>query len=445
MFLIDPELQIRNIYSVGFLHADLILSDFKTLLAIANDETNKSVNPTEKKLLLSKPGDYKDGYEKESYVTKSKALTERRGKTTNLLSNANNPPLGLPKIPVPQNNSLSKEKIDLGRKLFFDRRLSLNDTFSCAMCHIPEQGFTSNELSMAVGLEGRSVRRNSPTIYNVAYASKLFHDGREDLLEQQVWRPLLAHNEMANPSVGYVLNKLRKLPDYRGMFEKAFKGDGIKMRTLGQALASYQRALVSADSPFDQWFYGKRADALNESAQRGYQLFSGKGKCSTCHTITNEYALFTDNQLHNSGIGYRESMGIRPEKERIILAPGVFIEVDSKLIDSVGEPTPADLGLYEITQNPDDRWKYKTPSLRNVSLTAPYMHNGSLRTLESVVRFYNDGGIKNQLLDPIISPLNLTDEEINDLVSFLKSLTGSNVDTLVADAFAAPIDDVRND
>lgn len=448
VFLIGPKLQIRNIYSVGFLHAELVINDFKTLLttnlATNNKEQAASYKLPNNNSLLSKPGDYKQGYENKTYVTKSKALSERKGKAADLLSIATNPPLGLPKIPIPENNNLTTEKIDLGRKLFFDRRLSLNNTISCAMCHIPEQGFTNNEVSMAVGLEGRSVRRNSPTIYNIAYASKLFHDGRDSKLEEQVWGPLLARNEMANPSIGFVLKKLRKLPDYQGMFEKAFKGNSITMQTLSQALASYERSLISANSPFDQWFYAKNKHAISESAKQGFTLFSGKAKCMTCHTITSKHALFSDNQLHNTGNGYNESMGINAKKERVILAPGVYIDVDRNVIDSVGEATPADLGLYEITQNPDDRWKYKTPSLRNISLTAPYMHNGSLSTLESVVRFYNKGGIKNKLLDPLITPLHLSDIEIKDIVSFLESLTGSNVDVLVADAFAAPIGDIES-
>ena len=145
----------------------------------------------------------------------------------------------------------------------------------------------------------------------------------------------------------------------------------------------------------------------SEKAKRGFKLFSGKAKCTTCHSINEKHAIFTDNKMHNTGIGYNESMGIRPAKERVVLAPGVFVEVDTTIIDSVGEKTPADTGLYEITQNPNDRWKYKTPSLRNVSLTAPYMHNGSLQSLEDVVSFYNKGGIKNELQDPLIAPLNL--------------------------------------
>ncbi|HPQ96934.1 MAG TPA: photosynthetic protein synthase I, partial [Thiolinea sp.] len=154
------------------------------------------------------------------------------------------------------------------------------------------------------------------------------------------------------------------------------------------------------------------------------------------------YALFTDQKLHNTGLGYQESMGIRPAKRRVALAPGVFVDVDQSLIDQVSAPPLKDLGLYEITQNPADRWKYLTPGLRNVALTAPYMHNGRFASLKAVIQFYNQGGIPNETLSPLIQPLNLTETEMGDLQAFLETLTGSNVDTLVADAFAAPVGDL---
>ena len=450
VFLIDPKLKIRNIYSVGFLHPDILINDVKTLL-LEDDAANKPVLQVadeyeQKAPVLSVPGDLKVGYETTSYTTESKSLTNRNGVAADLFAIVKNPPLGLPKVSEPIDNPITKEKIALGRKLFFDRRLSLNDTFSCAMCHVPEQGFASNELSMAVGIEGRSVRRNTPTIYNVAYATRLFHDGREDSLEQQIWGPLLANNEMANPSVGYVINKIRAIPEYKGMFEKAFNGESVNMDTLSKAFANYQRALVSGDSPFDRWFFNKKQNAMSEKAKRGFKLFTGKANCSSCHTVNKDFALFTDNQMHNTGIGFNESMGIRPATERVALAPGVFVDVDTSIIDSVGEKTPADTGLYEITQNPNDRWKYKTPSLRNVTLTAPYMHNGSLSRLKDVINFYNQGGVKNKLQDPRITPLNLNEYEQKELVAFLQSLTGNNVDLLVSDAFAAPVGDLtQND
>lgn len=443
VFLIDPEKQIRNIYSVAFLHHEIILSDVRTLLKQLNTEHKPNKVAFQEHATLSVPGDDKRGYESASYRTNSRALELRTGKATDLLSLAQNPPLGLPEIPVPANNPITQAKIQLGRKLFFDRRLSLNDTFSCAMCHVPDQGFTSNEIAMAVGIEGRTVRRNSPTVYNVAYAETLFHDGREENLEQQTWGPLLAKNEMGNPSIGHVLKKIRDINDYDGLFEAAFDGNGPSMETLGMAIATYQRTLVSANSAFDRWHYGKDPSALTPSAQRGFSIFTGKGGCSSCHSIGDKHALFMDNQLHNTGLGYRESMGIRPDKEKLNIAPGIFIEVDKAIIDKVGAKPPTDVGLYEITENPFDRWKYKTPSLRNVALTAPYMHNGSLSTLEDVVEFYDAGGVPNKLLDPLIRALGLSEQEKQDLVTFMQALTGSNVNTLVADAFDAPIGDIK--
>ena len=369
-------------------------------------------------------------------------MTDRTGQATNLLKTVKKPPLGLPAVPVPANNPLTKEKISLGRKLFYDRRLSLNNTFSCAMCHIPEQGFTSNEMATAVGIEGRTVRRNSPTLYNTAYFQKLFHDSRETTLEQQIWGPLLAHNEMANPSIGYVIEKINNSADYNGLFKQAFNKEP-GMETIGMAIASYERTLNSANSPFDRWYYGKDKKALDDKAQRGFQLFNGKANCSSCHTIKSDYALFTDNDNHNTGIGYAEAMGKTDKTQRVQVAPGVYVDVAAALITTVAETKPNDLGRYEITQNPQDRWKYKTPSLRNVSLTAPYMHNGALQTLQQVVEFYNRGGIANENLDPLIKPLNLTNLEMDDLIAFLKMLTGDNVQELVADAFAAPVGDTE--
>lgn len=442
VFLIDPQRRIRNIYSVDFLHQDLIVNDVKTLLAQEEEQAMPQHASLQRSATLSKPGDDKQGYEEAGYRTHSLALELRRGKAADLLALVRKPPLGLPPVPVPTDNPLTREKVELGRKLFYDRRLSLNDTFSCAMCHVPDQGFTSNELAMAVGIEGRSVRRNSPTIYNAAYADLLFHDGREDRLEQQIWGPLLAKNEMGNPSVGRVLNKIRRIEDYRGLFEAAFDGRGVGMETLGMALASYERTLVSGDSPFDRWRYGGQAEALSAAAQRGFGLFTGKAGCSGCHTIGAGSALFFDNRMHNTGIGYRDSMGIAPPRQPVQVAPGVTFEVDRSIIERVGEPPPADIGRYEVTQNPHDRWKYKTPSLRNVALTAPYMHNGSIGSLRDVVEFYDGGGVPNEELDPLVRPLHLTASEKDDLVAFLESLTGSNVDTLVADAFAAPVGDL---
>lgn len=446
VFLIDPEKKIRNIYSVSFLHKDVVINDLDNLflqagIKTAHHNSNNQKQASTYSTHLSGPGDNKSGYESRAYVTQSEDLQQRDGKDADLLSLLNSPPLGLPVLSREYTQSVTSERIELGRRLFFDRRLSLNETISCAMCHIPEQGFTSNELSTAVGTEGRSVRRNSPTIYNVAYASKLFHDGRENTLEQQIWGPLLARNEMANPSVGHVINKIKSITAYDGMFEATFEGRGAGMETVGAALAAYQRTLLSANSPFDRWYYGKEKAALSEKQQAGFMLFTGKAGCDSCHKIGTQSALFTDNQLHNTGLGYQASMGVADEKQRIQLAPGVFVEVDRSIIDEVGEPRASDLGQYEITENPGDRWKYKTPTLRNISLTAPYMHDGRFGTLEKVVHFYNEGGVVHELLSPHIRPLGLNNQEVEALVAFLQALSGDNIDLLVADAFAVPVGD----
>jgi cytochrome c peroxidase len=439
VFLIDRALRIRNIYTVSVLHPDTVLADIETLRMEAEQPAaaKPKDNPGGKAALLG-PGDDKSGYESAEYQTHSVALAQRKGKPADLLRLAQHPPLGLPKLPVPPDNALSRDKIALGRKLFFDRRLSLNGTFSCAMCHIPEQGFTSQEQATAVGIEGRTVRRNSPTLYNVAYAEKLFHDGRESRLENQVWGPFLARNEMGNPSVGFVVDTLKRLPDYQGMFEKAFKR-GASMETVGQAIASYERTLISSHSPFDRWRYGKQADALSPQARQGFELFNGKAGCSQCHTIGEKHALFTDNRLHNTGLGYRDSMGKAPATQKLQVAPGVSIDIARSAIGTVAEAKPGDLGQYEITQNPADRWKYKTPSLRNIALTAPYMHNGAFSSLREVLEFYNRGGEANENLDPLIKPLGLNEGEIDALLAFLQALTGDSVETLVLDAYAAPV------
>jgi cytochrome c peroxidase len=439
VYLIDTDKNIRNIYSVDFLHADIVINDVKSLL-VEHKHSAESQQATSESLYRA--GDDKQDYQQADYRTRSLALAQRTGHPAKLIDFALKPPLGLPKLPDIKDNPLTPAKIALGRKLFYDRRLSFNHTFSCAICHIPEQGFSSNEMATAVGIEGRSVRRNSPSLYNVAYAELLFHDGRENSLAQQVWGPLLAHNEMGNPAIGYVIDKLKADTEYPALFAKAFN-KGPSMETVGQALAGYQRTLNSADSAFDRWYYGKQTQAMDTAAVRGFALFTGKAGCSSCHTVEKDHALFTDQRRHNTGVGYAETMQKTPPKQRVQLAPGVFVDVDSNRLQGVAETKAGDLGYYEVSQNPVDRWAYKTPSLRNVALSAPYMHNGSLPSLRDVVLFYNQGGVANENLSPLIRPLALTDNEIDDLVAFLQALTGSNVEALVADAFAAPVGDAE--
>ncbi len=346
--------------------------------------------------------------------------------------------LGLPALATPADNPVTPAKVALGRKLFFDRRLSPNRTMSCAMCHVPEQGFTAHELATPVGIEGRSVRRNAPTVLNVAFQKRLFHDGREISLEYQIWGPLLAPNEMGNPSIGYVIERIRSLGEYDGLFEAAFGGNDVSAERIGAAIASYERTLVAGDSRFDRWRYGGDASALSETERRGFELFVGKGRCAACHLVGERDALFTDHGFHNTGVGWRRTFEI-PERTRIELAPGVVAELDRRTLASFSEAPAKDVGRYEITLDPKDRWAYKTPSLRNVALTAPYMHDGSIATLEEVIEFYNRGGINNPEKSPLLVPLGLTAEERGALAAFMRALTGSRVQALVDDARAAPV------
>ena len=375
--------------------------------------------------------DSRVGYESVSYVTDSKVVIQTLGERQPLYELSVNPPLGLPEVA----SQLDPAEIDLGRELFFDRRLSKNETLSCAMCHIPEQGFTQNELATPVGHLGKGVRRNVPSLYNVAFAEDLFLDGREQSLEAQIWSPLLAENEMANESREAVLAKLALNSGYTARFAEIFD-EGLTEATLGRALAAYQRALLSGDSPFDRWYFGDERSTLVGSGAEGYPALAAEGfsvfqekGCVSCHHINESSALFTDGQYHNTGTGYqRAGRALRPPS--VQLAPGVFVV---PTVDAETE-TFTDDGRYEVTGLDADKWRYRTPSLRNVALTGPYMHDGSIATLEAVVAFYAEGGGGDPAQDPRTQSVQLTESDQDALVAFLRTLTSSHVDALVSDA-----------
>lgn len=329
-------------------------------------------------------------------------------------------PLGLP--PLEEHQRPVKSQVALGKKLFFDRRLAFNNTNSCAMCHIESQGLTSNQSARAIGMEGRSLSRNSPALYNVAYQKSLFHDGRETDLSQQAWAPLLSQIEMANPSIGYVVDKIKSLEDYAGLFEAVFDGHGPSMQTIGDALASYQRTLLAGNSRFDEWRYGKKEDALTADEKAGFDVFMGKGLCASCHTVGETSALFTDHNFYVTGVGYYNAIGAGSRVAKVELAPGEFIEMKHSDMETFSTPLPNDIGRFAITLQEEDRWAYKTPGLRNVELTYPYMHDGSLSTLEDVVDFYDKGGLEHDGVRAL-QPLGLTDKEKSDLVAFMRTLT----------------------
>jgi cytochrome c peroxidase len=404
-------------------------------------------------------GDHRDQYELETYTTQSEAILPLgsgigvEGSQRTEVYDREGAWLGLPGPAL----TLDPKEVALGRDLFFDRRLSANSTLSCGMCHIPEQGFTQQELATPVGHEGRSVRRNAPSLYNVAFRSRLFLDGREESLVAQVWSPLLAENEMANTSKKAVLGRINGLDDYGQRFALLY-ADGITEETLGEAIAAYQRSLTAANSRFDRWFFSGQkmaqtqycdtddcrprdapasADVVpfKDLAVTGFEIFRRVG-CSSCHTLNQTYALFSDGHFHNTGTGFlRASRALQPSS--VQLAPGVFV---APTVSVEVEPL-ADAGREEITSHAEDKWRYRTPSLRNVGVTSPYMHDGSIPTLREVVAFYNEGGGGDPNQDPRVRPLGLTDQEQEALVAFLESLTSPSIDRLVREARSTPIRD----
>ena len=330
--------------------------------------------------------------------------------------------LGLP-LGEPPNGDV----VDLGRQLFFDRRLSVNNTLSCGMCHIPEQAFTQNDLKKSVGLEGRSLKRNSPSLLNVRHRPLLFQDGREFSLINQVWSPLLSQAEMGNLSIGMVVKKIESLDDYATKF-KATVGE-IDAISIGKALAAYQQSLLSGNSPFDRWFFLEDTSAVSDNVKKGFRLFKQKG-CIDCHQIQREWSLFSDQKFHNTGIGYERSMSLKLGQRSVKLTSTITIQTQFNFKGEV----QSDLGRYEVTGDPKDRWKYRTAGLRNVALTSPYMHDGSLPTLKSVLLFYSKGGISNPGLDPLMKPFKLSNEEARDLIEFLNSLTSSDIKGIIESA-----------
>lgn len=325
-------------------------------------------------------------------------------------------PLGLPEPPAAIDIPRNAAAIALGRQLFFDRRLSANGSMSCAMCHVPEQGFASNASQRAVGLAGVSLQRNAPSLLNVAWRPLLFWDGRADALVTQAWSPLLHPDEMGNASVAQVLARIRALRDYRGRFEHAFAGRGPSQRTVGQALAAFQATLVAADSRFDRWLYAGEP-TLTPREQAGYRLFVGQARCVQCHAIGATSALLTDGKFHVTGAGQAAARTVR-----VRLAPGVHTALHAADLASFAPAPPPDPGRFGVTAQAVERGAFRTPMLRDVARSAPYMHDGSLATLEEVVDFYAQGGGVAEGKSALLAPLQLSDEDRAALVAFLRAL-----------------------
>jgi len=294
-------------------------------------------------------------------------------------------PLGLLPIQWPADNPYSKEKVELGRLLYFDKRLSADGSLACADCHHPKFAFADGN-PVSTGIKGQKGGRSAPTVFNRAYSLAQFWDGRAATLEEQAKGPMANPIEMGNTHQALV-SKLRDIPGYKTRFKAVFGSDTIDIDHVAKAIATFERTVLSGNSPYDQYKAGKK-NALTAQQVRGMQIFFGKGRCDACHEGIN----FTTNAYHNLGIG-------------------------------TDKPKP-DEGRFIVTKNEADWGAFKTPTLREVALTAPYMHDGSFKTLEEVVDFYDKGAIPNKNLDKSIRKLNLTADEKKDLIAFLRSLNG---------------------
>jgi cytochrome c peroxidase len=296
-------------------------------------------------------------------------------------------PLGLPGVSTPPDNPLTEARVELGKQLFFDRRLSGDNTLACASCHDPTKGW-SNGKPVTAGAGGHLGVRNVPSILNVSYQTFLFWDGRASSLEEQALGPILNPDEMAMPSLQELELRLNRIPAYREAFQRVF-GSEASAENIGKALAAFERTILAGDTPYDRYKAGDK-EALSEQALRGMKLFFHKAHCSACHSGPT----FSDGGFHNIGVG-------------------------------LDKPNP-DVGREKVSAMHCDHGSFKTPSLRDVERTAPYMHDGSMKTLEEVIEHYDRGGIKNPQLDEEIFPLKLSKQEKRDLAAFLRyGLTSS--------------------
>jgi len=326
--------------------------------------------------------------------------------------------LGLPVLPIPANNPQTVEKIALGQHLFNDKRLSEDGTISCASCHDENKAFTDGQ-RVALGIKQQAGFRNAPVVVNAAFYQRLFLDGRAASLEEQALGPFLNPIEHGLKSTQELVAIVEADSSYKAQFAQVFNlaEDKITAELIAQAIASFERTLIAGNSAFDRYLFGRDRTALTQSQVRGMRLFRRKGNCSNCHEIGGVNALFMDNRFYNLGVGFERINSEIAEFVAEVRAgenPDDFDFTDAQR---------AELGRFNITHVLADIGKFKTPTLRNIALTAPYLHDGSLQTLEEVVEYYDQGGEKNPFLDSAIFPLHLTDQEKQDLVAFLRALT----------------------
>jgi cytochrome c peroxidase len=343
------------------------------------------------------------------------------------------PPLGLPPLVAPADNPQTPEKVALGKKLFEDKRFSATGQVACANCHEADKAFTDTPLRTSEGIKqaGKALTgtRNAPTVVNAAYMASMFWDGRSPSLEDQALHPFVNPVEMALPSHEPILKIVRTDPAYVRAFEQVFgkQGKAVTMTEVTQAIAAFERTELAGDSPFDRYYFAGDKDALTPAQKRGLDIFVNKGRCVSCHVIEQTQALFTDNRFHNIGVGINDIQQDVPALAgEFLRAKATLTEVDHKVL---ADKRTSELGRFAVDRTLDDLGAFKTPTLRNVAVTPPYMHDGSLNTLRDVVVHYNNGGVTkegdrvNDFLSGGIRPLGLTDPEIDDLVAFMEALT----------------------
>lgn len=337
-------------------------------------------------------------------------------------------PLGLPPVPIPADNPQTEAKIKLGDRLFHDARFSADGKVSCSTCHDKTKGFTDN-LRVSKGFRDLTGTRNAPTVINAAYYTSMFWDGREPDLEGQSKQPPINPVEGGLPDHTPILKTIRGDKEYQAAFKEVFgvAAKDISMEHVAMAIASFERTVIAGDSAFDRYQYGGDKSAMSEEQIRGLEIFRNKGRCVSCHLIEQTQALFTDSRFHNIGIGFKSIQG----KEAATAAEFIKKKTAGADVDVtvLTQANMSELGRFAVSENFTQVGAFKTPTLRNIEITQPYMHDGSLETLEDVVDFYNNGGRVKET-DPVsgflsggIRPLDLSDEEKSDLVAFMKALT----------------------
>ena len=338
-------------------------------------------------------------------------------------------PLGLPPVPIPDDNPQTPAKIELGEKLYNEKRFSTTGEVGCFTCHDQAKAFTDSPLKVSEGIDKKTGTRNAPTVINSAYMTTQFWDGRSPDLEDQALHPFINPVEHGLASHEPILSIVRADPEYVKAFNEVFgkAGHDITMREVTMAIAAFERTVVAGDSPFDRWYYAGDEDALTDQQKRGFDLFINQGRCVSCHVIEQTQALFTDNRFHNIGVGINRIQDEAPALASEFLKADMNVsQVDVKVLT---DPRTSELGRFAISHGFDDLGSFKTPTLRNVAVTAPYMHDGSIATLKDVVVHYNNGGVTdvgdrvNDFLSGGIRPLDLEEEQIDDLVAFMEALT----------------------